>query len=132
MQEQDRPRPPLTPAGEQVERALAQGKDIAAFNLYRMNIREDEQMTVAHAPEDDDAAAWHGWMQEQIGWADAEVQTDDDAEMLDDFTPSLQYRTIRNEAGVPAGLKDAVRPTSRRSIQVFKADGSAVTRCSTT
>ena len=51
----------LTPAGLQVEDALKTGHEVAAFNLYYANIRDDVPMTEGEWPE------WHRMIQAGIG-----------------------------------------------------------------
>lgn len=51
----------LTPAGLQVERALDQGFDVAAYNIYFANISDGIAMV------DGDWPAWHRMIQARIG-----------------------------------------------------------------
>ena len=58
----------LTPAGRQVERALAGGWTVAAHNLYWFNIREDVAMVVGdQTPEVSVWPEWHRMIQARIG-----------------------------------------------------------------
>ena len=83
----------LTPAGGQVERALAHGFDIAAFNLYLMNIRDEVAMTVGESPE------WHRRIQLEVGWHKVPALSDEDEKLLEGFEPSLIPRALRDATG---------------------------------
>ncbi len=96
MQDQPNEIHRLTPAGEQVEQALAQGYDAAAFNLYSANILDDVPMVegdtggviVSVWPE------WHQMIQVRIG--QGEVLDDDDPR---DPLRDLADKLTRNERG---------------------------------
>jgi hypothetical protein len=49
----------LTPARQQVERALEQGYDVAAFNLYYANIREEVPMVEGDKARE--VSVWPEW-----------------------------------------------------------------------
>lgn len=100
----------LTPAGEQIEDALADGYDVAAFNLYALSFKDEVKLT---KDDSDESVAWHRWVHEQVDWPES---SDDDLderlreellreEMLEGFTPSLEERTIRNQLGEVIGLE---------------------------
>jgi hypothetical protein len=75
----------LTPAGEQIERALATGYDVAAFNLYADAIENDVTMAEPDDGSDAEAAAvaqWHRRTQQRISWAQGTVLTEDDGSII--------------------------------------------------
>jgi hypothetical protein len=87
----------LTPAGEQIEQALTQGYDVAAFSLYADAIGQDVALAVTEDESDAEAyavAVWHRTTQERIGWDDAQVQ--DGSILRQDVLP-------RDEQGVWQG-----------------------------
>src|SRR5712692_2182119 len=53
----------VTEAGRQIERALEQGYEIAAFNLYLDAIRNDVPLTLGEGDH-----VWHREMQRAVGW----------------------------------------------------------------
>src|SRR6266851_1777545 len=61
----------VTPAGQQVERALALGCEVAAFNLYTDALQQSVEMVEPEDAEDHACGAWHRDMQTKIGWAEA-------------------------------------------------------------
>ncbi len=67
----------LTPAGLQIERALAQGFDVAAFNLYADAIGNGVELVRpedAGDSEQEECLRWHRDIQSGIDWSNAPVQ----------------------------------------------------------
>jgi hypothetical protein len=83
----------LTPAGLQVERALEQGYDVAAFNIYYSNIREDVPMVEGAWPE------WHRMISARIG----------EGPMVgEEFVNSLSDEEVLDRLGMKANLVGGV------------------------
>jgi hypothetical protein len=88
----------LTPAGRQVERALAEGYTVAAYNFYYANIRDEVAMVEGDWPE------WHRMIQARVG--ERLVLTEEEAE----HEPSIIERRIRNELGEVVGVEQVPNP----------------------
>jgi hypothetical protein len=121
----------LTPTGQQVERALAQGFNVAASRLYYANLRDEVPMV-----EGDEPAAvsvwpeWHQMIQarmdegevlgERVATEEAaslglegEEREDYIAERIDELNevaPSIVERAIRNERGEVVDIVDVPNP----------------------
>ena len=126
----------LTPAGEQVERALEQGYAVAACNLYVSNMRDDVPMVEGDDPTTGASVSvwpeWHQKIQTATGFHDtpllgqelAEAEADEQGltgdlreEYIDErmqeiaeFEPSIVEERIRNELGEILGEKFAPNP----------------------
>jgi hypothetical protein len=119
----------VTPAGEQVERALDGGFDVAAYNLYYANIKDEVPMVEGVWPE------WHQSIQARIGTGpfvgddlidDLGVEGAGDAlgidlddqeamraqihDTLGAFQPSIIDARIRNARGEVIGVKRIPNP----------------------
>lgn len=118
----------LTPAGRQVERAIAEGYPIAAANLYYFNLRENVPMVEGDEPSQ--VSVWHEWhrmIQTKTGMDDAPVIGEEGAnteadklglagedrawfiaeriDELNDLEPTIVEETERNINGEVTGTK---------------------------
>ena len=123
----------LTPAGKQVERALEQGYDVAAHNLYFANLREDVPMVEGDSTETKVSVwpEWHQMIQTRIGESKvfgqdvaeqeaaeqgltAEQREDYIGHRIDElneaFEPTIVTRQLRNERGEVVGDELASNP----------------------
>jgi hypothetical protein len=70
----------LTPAGRQVERAIAEDYPIAAANLYYFNLRENVPMVEGDEPSQVSVwPEWHRMIQTKTGMDDAPVIGEEEA-----------------------------------------------------
>jgi hypothetical protein len=90
----------LTPAGAQIERAIAQGYQVAAWNLYFDAIRDDVPLAVG---DEHEVAEWHRRILREIGFPEHR-------DHVDDHEPSIEERAVRNERGEVIGTKLVANP----------------------
>lgn len=87
----------LTPAGLQVERALAQGFDVAAYNIYFANLADDVAMVDGDEPWEPSVwPEWHQMIQARIGDGPALPEDEDDG---------VAGWLIRNDRGEVVGSR---------------------------